>query len=137
MFNADPRVLGTTVTLGKDPFTVIGVAPARFHGTDRFVWPDYWIPILNYFERDYLEDRTGRPLAVLGRLKPGVTTEQATENLKVNKDNYKAGLATISEVLDAQTAYQQASSTVVTAFADFYVRVAIYNYVTAKTEDHP
>ncbi|MFB0497471.1 outer membrane protein [Mucilaginibacter sp. OAE612] len=63
--------------------------------------------------------------------------EQATENLKVNKDNYKAGLATISEVLDAQTAYQQASSTVVTAFADFYVRVAIYNYVTAKTEDHP
>src|SRR5207244_10990872 len=81
VFNADPRVLGTTVTLGKDPFTVIGVAPARFHGTDRFVWPDYWIPILNYFERDYLEDRTGRPLAVLGRLKPGVTTEQAAENL--------------------------------------------------------
>jgi predicted permease len=81
VFNADPRVLGTTVTLGQDPFTVIGVAPARFHGTDRFVWPDYWIPILNYFERDYLEDRTGRPLAVLGRLKPGVTTEQAAENL--------------------------------------------------------
>src|SRR6266481_2384138 len=81
VFNADPRVLGTTVTLGKDPFTVIGVAPARFHGTDRFVWPDYWIPILNYFEWDYLEDRTGRPLAVLGRLKPGVTTEQAAENL--------------------------------------------------------
>jgi hypothetical protein len=31
VFNADPGVLGTTVTLGKDPFTVIGVAPARFH----------------------------------------------------------------------------------------------------------
>lgn len=63
--------------------------------------------------------------------------EQATENLKVNQDNYKAGLATISEVLDAQTAYQQASSTVATAFADFYVRTAIYNYVTAKTESQP
>lgn len=63
--------------------------------------------------------------------------EQATENLKVNQDNYKAGLATISEVLDAQTAYQQASSTVATAFADFYVRSAIYNYVTAKTENQP
>jgi len=61
--------------------------------------------------------------------------EQATENLKVNQDNYKAGLATISEVLDAQTAYQQASSTVATSFADFYVRLAIYNYVTAKTEN--
>ena len=80
-FNADPGVVGTTVTLGKDPFTVIGVAPAHFHGTDRLDWPDYWIPILNYFERDYLEDRTGRPLAVLGRLKPGVTPEQAAENL--------------------------------------------------------
>ena len=74
VFNADPGVVGTTVQLNKQQFTVIGVAPARFHGTDRFVWPDYWIPILNYFERDYLEDRTGRPLAVLGRLKPGVTT---------------------------------------------------------------
>jgi outer membrane protein TolC len=63
--------------------------------------------------------------------------EQATENLKVNQDNYKAGLATISEVLDAQTAYQQASSTVATAFADFYVRSAVYNYVTAKTENQP
>jgi outer membrane protein len=63
--------------------------------------------------------------------------EQATENLKVNQDNYKAGLATISEVLDAQTAYQQASSTVATAFADFYVRAAVYNYVTAKTENQP
>jgi outer membrane protein len=60
--------------------------------------------------------------------------EQASENLKVNQDNYKAGLASISEVLDAQTAYQQASSTVVTAFADFYVRRAIYNYIIAKSE---
>jgi predicted permease len=80
-FNADPGVVGTTVQLNKQQFTVIGVAPARFHGTDRFDWPDYWIPIVNYFERDYLEDRTGRPLVVLGRLKPGVTPEQAAENL--------------------------------------------------------
>ena len=67
--------------LNKDPFTVIGVAPARFHGTEQFVWPDYWIPIVNYFDADYLQDRTGRPLTVLGRLKPGVTPQQATENL--------------------------------------------------------
>ena len=58
--------------------------------------------------------------------------ELATENLKVNQDNYKSGLATVSDVLDAQAAYQQASSTVATAFSDFYVKAAIYNYVTAK-----
>jgi predicted permease len=80
-FNADPGVVGTTVRLYKDPFTVIGVAPARFHGTERFEWPDYYIPIVNYFDSDYLQNRTGRPLTVLGRLKPGVTPHQATENL--------------------------------------------------------
>src|SRR5213595_888124 len=37
-FNADPGVIGTTVRLYKDPFTVIGVAPARFHGSERFDW---------------------------------------------------------------------------------------------------
>lgn len=80
-FNADPRVIGTTVRLNKDPFTIIGVAPARFHGTEQFVWPDYYVPIVNYFESDYLQDRTGHPLTVLGRLKPGVTRQQAAENL--------------------------------------------------------
>jgi predicted permease len=80
-FNADPGVVGTTVWLYKDPFTVIGVAPARFHGTERFDWPDYYIPIVNYFDSDYLQNRTGRPLTVLGRLKQGVTPQQATENL--------------------------------------------------------
>ena len=49
-FNADPGVVGTTVRLCNYPFTVIGVAPARFHGTERFDWPDYYIPIVNYFD---------------------------------------------------------------------------------------
>ena len=81
VFNADPGVLGTTVTLGKDPFTVIGVAPPRFHGTDRLDWPEYWIPLVNYFGPDQLQSRTSNALTVLGRLKPGVTPEQAAENL--------------------------------------------------------
>ena len=80
-FNADPGVVGTTVRLGKDPFMVVGVAPPRFHGTERFVWPDYWIPVVNHFDAKYLQDRTGRPLTVLGRLKPGVMPEQAAEDL--------------------------------------------------------
>ena len=67
--------------LGKDPFTVVGVAPARFHGTERFVWPDYWIPVVNHVDAEYLQNRTGHPLTVLGRLKPGVTPEQAAEDL--------------------------------------------------------
>jgi predicted permease len=80
-FNADPGVVGSKVRLGKDPFTVLGVAPPRFHGTERFEWPDYWIPVVNHFDAEQLRDRTGHPLTVLGRLKPGVTPGQAAENL--------------------------------------------------------
>ena len=68
-FNADPGIVGTTVQLYKHPFTVIGVAPAWFHGTERFDWPDYYMPIVNYFDAAHLQNRTGWPLTVLGRLK--------------------------------------------------------------------
>src|SRR5215469_13643179 len=80
-FNADPGVIGTAIRLNKDSFTVIGVTPPRFHGTEQFDWPDYFIPVVNRFDTKYLADRTGRPLTVLGRLKPGVTPQQAAENL--------------------------------------------------------
>ncbi|HYL75892.1 MAG TPA: ABC transporter permease [Bryobacteraceae bacterium] len=83
-FQADPSVVGTTVELNKHPFTVVGVAPARFHGTERFVWPDYWIPMVNEEQvegRDHLHSRTSLVVTVIGRLRPGVTPRQATENL--------------------------------------------------------
>jgi len=77
-FSADPGVVGTTARLDKDPFTVVGVAPAQFHGTEKFVWPDYWIPIVNWGD---LHTRSSPSVTVLGRLKPGVTPQQATDNL--------------------------------------------------------
>ena len=83
-FQADPGAVGTTVQLNKAPFTIIGVAPARFHGTEQFVWPDYWIPMVNEAPLegwDYLSSRDTIAVTVLGRLKPGVTPQQATENL--------------------------------------------------------
>jgi predicted permease len=80
-FNADPGVVGTTVLLDKDPFTIIGVAPAQFHGTEQFDWPDYFIPMVNFFDADFFHNRTTNWLTVIGRLKSGVTPEQATQNL--------------------------------------------------------
>jgi len=85
--HADREVVGATVELNKHPFTVVGVAPARFHGTERFVWPDYWMPMVNEEQvkagSDYLHSRTSIAVTVIGRLKPGVTPQQATENLNV------------------------------------------------------
>jgi predicted permease len=83
-FQADPGVVGTHVDLNRHPFTVVGVAPAEFHGTERFVWPDYWMPMANEEEvegSDYLHGRASITVTVIGRLKPGVTPRQATENL--------------------------------------------------------
>jgi predicted permease len=80
MFDAEPSVVGTTVELDKHPFTVVGVAPAPFHGTERFVWPDYWVPI-EMEGADFLRNRASVAVTVIGRLRPGVTAQQATENL--------------------------------------------------------
>jgi predicted permease len=83
-FHADPGVVGTTVELDKHPFTVVGVAPALFHGTERFGWPDYWMPMANEEQvegSDYLHSRTSITVTVIARLKPGVTPQQATEDL--------------------------------------------------------
>jgi len=83
-FNANPAIIGATVDLDKHPFTVIGIAPREFHGTEHFFWPDYWIPIVNEQQVegwDFLHDRLVNPIAVVGRLKPGVSAQQATGNL--------------------------------------------------------
>ena len=57
---------------------------------------------------------------------------QASENLKINRDNYKAGLNSISDVLDAQASYQQAETTLNTSFTDYQVKLAAYHFVTGK-----
>ncbi len=83
-FQADPGVVGATVQLNKASFTVIGVAAAAFHGTEHFVWPDYWIPMVNEAPVegwDYLPGREVTAVTMLGRLKPGVTPQQATQDL--------------------------------------------------------
>jgi len=83
-FEADPRIVGSTVDVNRHPFTVLGIAPEGFYGTDRFLWPDFWIPIINapdYENTDSLSDRAMHNLWILGKLKPGVTFEQASDDL--------------------------------------------------------
>ena len=80
VFNADPSVVGATVRMDKDPYTIIGVAPAQFHGTEKFDRPDFWIPFVNWYQQ-VLQNRTSISVTLLGRLKPGVVPQQAAENL--------------------------------------------------------
>jgi len=83
-FNSDPGVVGTTVEVNKHPFTVIGVVPAAFHGADLFVWPDFWMPIVDSPDNDganFLSIRGMHNIWILGKLKPDVSPAQATDNL--------------------------------------------------------
>jgi predicted permease len=83
-FNADPRIVGTTVDLNKHPFTILGVAPKSFNGTEIFFWPEIWIPMINEEQIEgysYLTKRGNHGLFVIAPLKPGVTLRQAEDNL--------------------------------------------------------
>jgi predicted permease len=81
---SDPEIVGSKVAINKRPFTVIGVAAPGFHGIEAFLWSDFWMPIVDSPDdegADFLSRRGSHNLWVLGRLKPGVTPEQATDNL--------------------------------------------------------
>lgn len=85
-FHADPGVLGTAVEINKHPFTIIGVAPANFPGIDLFIWPDFWMPIVNEDQiqgYDFLRSRGNHTIGTVGLLRPGVTAQQAQDNLNV------------------------------------------------------
>jgi predicted permease len=83
-FNGDPGAIGRTVQINKHPFTIVGVAPASFRGTELFFAPDYWGSIENLPETtnyDPLESRGDHSFWLQGHLKPGVTPETATLEL--------------------------------------------------------
>ena len=78
-FGGDPDVLGRTVNLNGVPFQVIGVMPPTFHFPSRDV--QLWTPLV-LREEDFA-DRTNTYLDGVGRLREGVTLEQARADLSV------------------------------------------------------
>ncbi|MFL6584595.1 MAG: ABC transporter permease [Chthoniobacterales bacterium] len=82
----DRNVVGTVVTLNGRPFSVIGVAPASFTGTDVGVAPDIWVPLAmrGWISpgNDWYENRRALFVNAIGRLKQNVTIEQAEAQMK-------------------------------------------------------
>jgi predicted permease len=78
---ADPSVLDQVIVVNGQPLTIIGVAPQGFTGTTLGVHPRVFVPItmrglLSTADRDF-ERRTSYWAYLFGRLKPGVSLEQA------------------------------------------------------------
>ncbi len=88
-FGADRGLIGKTIKLNNLEFNVIGVAPENFRGVFTLFGSDLWVPQAMYqqtvgiqFMRDNWEDRRALIFFSFGRLKPGVTLEQAKAALK-------------------------------------------------------
>ena len=83
-FHGDAGVVGRMVEINKHPFTVLGVAPPAFRGTELFFSPALWIPIVEQplvEGENQLQYRGSHSPFVVGRLKPGVTPAEATADL--------------------------------------------------------
>ena len=91
-FGRAADVLGKKITMGKAGLTIIGVAPPGFFGENVGNPPDVWIPMAMEPDvqpgRDWLQDDETEVtrimwLQVMGRLKPGVSLQQAQANISL------------------------------------------------------
>jgi predicted permease len=75
-FAKDPNIVGKTITLNATPHTVIGVMPQEFRQPQN---AELWLPVdmdpASYQDRDKFD------LRLVGRLRPGVSMEQASDEL--------------------------------------------------------
>ncbi len=76
-FAADPALVGRTVTLNGAPHTVIGVTPAGFVGGEPGIVQSFWLPLTETGP----VSRGLQPDETYGRLRPGVSLQQATADL--------------------------------------------------------
>jgi putative ABC transport system permease protein len=96
-FGAASDIVGRTVHLRGEPYTIVGVAPASFSGVVPLLIPELWVPVVRAEEVEpagiidavpgpgttRLERRGYRWMFVKGRLKPGVRASEAAANVQV------------------------------------------------------
>jgi len=84
-FGGNPNVVGQTIKINQHAYTIVGVTPAAFQSSQTGVRTDVWVPIMMQAQMnslgDLLHDHHQFWLLGFGRLKPGVTLEQAQEEM--------------------------------------------------------
>lgn len=90
-FQSDPALIGRSVSLEGQPFTVTGIVPRGFHGPN-LNWgpaPEIWMPLQatplllpSFRTLDILHQRPVEWLLTIGRLKAGVSVQQAQAELR-------------------------------------------------------
>jgi putative ABC transport system permease protein len=84
-FGLESSVVGTSITLNRTLFTIVGVTPAGFSGPEVGYSPDVYVPMVMepafHDEQSWLGQPDYHWLRIMGRLKPGVNREQARADL--------------------------------------------------------
>ncbi len=94
-FERDPQILGKTISLSGDPHVVIGVVSPDFDVSEFGPAPEVFVA----FQIAPNTAEQGHYFRAAGRLKPGVTLEQAQARLKLSADEFRARFP---NALDAQ-----------------------------------
>jgi predicted permease len=117
-FNADAAIIGRTIYLNGAAFTIVGVAPETFYGSQFVMRQAFWTPLMMSSKfgigAGWETNRDRTWMNLYGRLKPGVTMAQA-----------EAELSLIAEGLAKQ--YPNNADTKIQATSEIDGR---YNYVT-------
>jgi len=95
-FGANPNIVGQPIEINKHRYTIVGVTPAVFQGSQTGVRTEIWVPVMMQEQitsgGDLLHDHHFFWLLAFGRLKPGIIAEQAqaemTLRLKREVRNY-------------------------------------------------
>ena len=84
-FARDPHVVGRTIDINQHRYTIVGVTPPAFQGSQTGLRSDLWVPISMQEQilppQNLLHDHHYFWLFALGRLKPGVSLDQARQDL--------------------------------------------------------
>jgi predicted permease len=84
-FAGSTSVVGSTIRINRLAYTVLGVAPPKFYGTEVFYRPAIWVPMAMQAQIEignpWLENRNTQNTWVVARLASGVSITQAEDNL--------------------------------------------------------
>ena len=85
-FGGDPGILSSPIHVNGHRFTVIGVAPQGFRGTNALIGADLWFPMMMYEQvhpmARQFSSRRALLLTAIGRIRPGLNREQAEAGIK-------------------------------------------------------
>jgi predicted permease len=99
-FAADPSIVGKTIQVNLQTYTIVGVAPKGFQGCKSGLRSDIWIPLGMYKQVwgwDPLDDRGKSFLNVLGVLRPGADRHQAENELNLLMQRLVAQYPTVHQ----------------------------------------